>query len=235
MNNVTVTAVVKHMKKTPALSGVSMTFGGGVINGIVGPNGAGKTTLLRCMANLLTPESGTIAFETGGQKLTPAQAKKFIAYFPQEPSLYPDLSCAEHMQFFRALYSLNAADFKKRSDGLFAATGMGRFRARKAGALSGGMYKKLGLMCVLLNNPEFLFLDEPTIGVDPVSRRELWELIHRFSAGGMNVVMSTSYMDEALRCGRVFVLNSGRLIAAGAPHKIMEDFKLKKFEDIFLK
>jgi len=235
MNKVTVDNVTKHMKNTPALNGVSMTFDGGVINGIVGPNGAGKTTLLRCMSALLTPESGHIEFETGGQKLTPENAKKFIAYFPQEPSLYPDLSCAEHMQFFRALYSLNAADFKKRSDELFAATGLGKFRTRKAGQLSGGMYKKLGLMCVLLNNPEFLFLDEPTIGVDPVSRRELWELIHKFSAAGMNVVMSTSYMDEALRCGRVFVLNAGKLITAGAPHKIIEDFKLKKFEDIFFK
>ena len=233
MNNVTVSNVSKHMKNTPALSGVSMTFEGGVINGIIGPNGAGKTTLLRCMSGLLAPESGKIEFETGGQKITSEKAKKFIAYFPQEPSLYPDLSCAEHMQFFRALYSLNAADFKKRSDELFAATGLDKFRARKAGQLSGGMYKKLGLMCLLLNNPEFLFLDEPTIGVDPVSRRELWELLHKFSGGGMNVVMSTSYMDEALRCGGVCVLNAGKVIVSGAPRKIIKDFKLKKFEDIF--
>jgi len=235
MNKVTVSNVVKHMKTAPALNGVSMVFDGGVINGIVGPNGAGKTTLLRCMASLLTPESGTIEFEAEGQKLTPAQAKKFIAYFPQEPSLYPDLSCAEHMQFFRALYSLGAAEFKKRSDELFKATGLDKFRARRARELSGGMYKKLGLMCVLLNNPRFLFLDEPTIGVDPVSRRELWELIRKFSDGGMNVVMSTSYMDEALRCGRVAALNAGKLIVSGAPDKIMKDFKLKKFEDIFFK
>jgi len=235
MNNITVSNVSKKMKKMPALSGVSMTFEGGVINGVVGPNGAGKTTLLRCLSSLLTPDEGKIEFETGDKKMTPADAKKFTAYFPQEPSLYPDLNCMEHLQFFRDLYSLDGKSFKKRVDELFEVTGLYRFRARRAGQLSGGMYKKLGLMCVLLNNPKFLFLDEPTIGVDPVSRRELWELVHKFAAGGMNVIMSTSYMDEALRCGAVSVLKEGKLVVSGAPRKIMEDFKIEKFEDIFLK
>ncbi|MGB2579600.1 ABC-2 type transport system ATP-binding protein [Elusimicrobium simillimum] len=233
--SVTVNNVDKYMKTTLALSGVSTEFKDDTIDGIIGPNGAGKTTLIRLLSSLLTPAKGSIEYTIDGVKMAPAQAKNAIAYFPQEPSLYPDLSCQEHLEFFRDLYSINAQEFKKRSDELYEATSLGRFRDRRAGQLSGGMYKKLGLMCVLLNSPRVLLLDEPTIGVDPVSRRELWDLVNKFSAGNMNVIMSTSYMDEAARCGRVHVLAAGKLITVDTPANIMSKYKLNKFEDIFLR
>jgi len=235
MSTVYVGNVKKYMKQTLALNGVSTSFDGKVIDGIVGPDGAGKTTLIRLLSSLLTPNEGEIIYDIDGKKLTPAQAKTHLAYFPQEPSLYPDLSCMEHMQFFGALYALDGAEFKKRSEELFEATNLSPFKDRKAAQLSGGMYKKLGLMCVLLNNPRVLLLDEPTIGVDPVSRKELWELLYRYSALGVNVIMSTSYMDEVVRCGKVHVLNEGALITAAPPSEIMAKYKLQKFEDIFLR
>ena len=149
-------------------------------------------------------------------------------------SLYPDLSCMEHMEFFRDLYAIGEKEFKIRSEELFNATDMADFKDRPAGKLSGGMYKKLGLMCVLLNRPGLLLLDEPTIGVDPVSRQQLWDLVYKYAGRDMTVIVNTSYMDEAQRCYKVHILRSGRLLAAGGPRELMEKFKVKNFADIFL-
>lgn len=227
--------VSKKMGTTQALQNVGTVFEAGRVHGVVGPNGAGKTTLLRLLAGLLHPDEGDILYERGGQRLTAVQERPHIGYFPQEPSLYPDLSCMEHLEFFRDLYGLNAADFDKRTSELLSATGMAPFTDRPAGKLSGGMYKKLGLMCVLLNRPQLLLLDEPTVGVDPVSRQELWELVYGFAGQNTTVVLSTSYMDEAQRCAKVHVLDGGFLKAAGTPEELMRKFQVKQFADIFLK
>ena len=140
----------------------------------------------------------------------------------------------EHMEFFRDLYAIGEKEFKIRSEELFNATDMADFKDRPAGKLSGGMYKKLGLMCVLLNRPGLLLLDEPTIGVDPVSRQQLWDLVYKYAGRDMTVIVNTSYMDEAQRCYKVHILRSGRLLAAGGPRELMEKFKVKNFADIFL-
>lgn len=159
----------KSFKHTPALSGVSTEFEAGHVHGIIGPNGAGKTTLLRLIRGLLHPTSGEISFTQKGRPCPAEQAHQQTGYFPQEPSLYPDLSVWEHLEFFRDLYNVPAAEFERHAQGLLKATEMTLFKDRPARKLSGGMYKKLGLMCVLLNRPALLLLDEPTIGVDPVS------------------------------------------------------------------
>ncbi len=226
--------VSKKMEDTQALQNVSTVFEAGRVHGIVGPNGAGKTTLLRLLAGLLHPDEGRISYERGGQTLTAAQERPYIGYFPQEPSLYPDLSCMEHLEFFRDLYGLNAADFDKRAAELLAATGMAPFTERPTGKLSGGMYKKLGLMCVLLNRPQLLLLDEPTVGVDPVSRQELWDIVYGFAGPEMTVILSTSYMDEAQRCAKVHLLQDGHLRAAGAPQELAARFHTENFADIFM-
>jgi ABC-2 type transport system ATP-binding protein len=190
---------------------------------------------MRLTATLLTANSGKIEYAADGKKITSEEAKQITAYFPQEPSLYPDLSCMEHLEFFRDLYSINKEDFKERSRELLAATGMAPFTDRPADKLSGGMYKKLGLMCVLLNRPRLLLLDEPTIGVDPVSRQQLWDLVYKFTGNNMTVIINTSYMDEAQRCAKVHVLEGGKLLAAGAPRDLMRKFKITNFADIFIK
>ena len=226
--------VSKKMGTAQALQNVSTTFDAGEVHGIIGPNGAGKTTLLRLLAGLLRPDSGQLVYVQSGQEYTVAEQKAHIGYFPQEPSLYPDLSCWEHLEFFRDLYGLPQADFEKRARQLLNATGMTPFSDRPAGKLSGGMYKKLGLMCVLLNRPRMLLLDEPTVGVDPVSRQELWDIVYGFAGEDMTVILSTSYMDEALRCAKVHVLQEGTLLASDTPQRLMEQWQINNFADIFL-
>lgn len=228
---VTLQNVSKKMAQNTALKNISAVFDAACVHGVIGPNGAGKTTLMRLLAGLLRQDGGRINFSGAANA---AAAKEFIGYFPQEPSLYPDLSCDEHLAFFATLYGLPAPVFKERKEQLYLATGMGTFRARPAGKLSGGMYKKLGLMCVLLNRPSLLLLDEPTVGVDPVSRRQLWDLVYSFAADNMTVIVTTSYMDEAARCAKVHILRDGQMPASGSPKDIMLKFKVKDFADIFL-
>ena len=227
--------ISKMLNTTVALTDVSTVFEAGIVHGVVGPNGAGKTTLLRLIKGLLKPDKGTFCF-TYRDKACPAQeAISRTGYFPQEPSLYPDLSVWEHLEFFRDLYDLDESDFHKRAEELLAATGMAPFKDRPAGKLSGGMYKKLGLMSVLLNRPALLLLDEPTIGVDPVSRQELWNIVYNVAGPEMTVILSTSYMDEAERCAKVHVLQDGKLLASGQPQSVMENLHVTNFAELFLK
>ena len=229
------TNISKTLNATTALTNVSTVFEAGMVHGVVGPNGAGKTTFLRLIKGLLHPTQGNFEFTYQGQICTPQEAISRMGYFPQEPSLYPDLSVWEHLEFFRDLYNLDENDFNKRAMELLAATGMTPFKDRPAGKLSGGMYKKLGLMSVLLNRPSLLLLDEPTIGVDPVSRQELWDIVYQVAGPEMTVILSTSYMDEAERCTKVHVLQDGRLLAGGQPQAVMENLHVTTFAELFLK
>ena len=246
--SIVVSGLSKSFGPARALDGLTVTIPGGTLTGLVGPNGAGKTTLMRVLAGLLFPDGernparggnaradgpGAITFLQNNTPLSPAAVRGKIAYFPQEQSLYPDLSCQEHLEFFRDLYSIPKAEYEERSRELFRLTRLEPFKDRKAGKLSGGMYKKLGLMCVLLHTPDILLLDEPTIGVDPVSRRELWELMYRFVGGNMTIVMSTSYMDEAERCGRVLLMDEGRMIRFGEPDQLLAQAGAAGFESFF--
>ena len=225
----------KTLGKNHALRGITDVYENGTVHGIIGPNGAGKTTLMRIMAGLLSPAEGDIAYRSiDGRRISAGEAKLRTGYFPQEPSLYPDLSCMEHLKFFAELYDIPAEQFSGRAELLFLATGMTPFKDRPAGKLSGGMYKKLGLMCVLLNLPDLLLLDEPTIGVDPVSRRELWDIVYRSAGDSMTVILSTSYMDEAERCGKVHILDEGQLLASSTPQEAKQKFGTDRFEEIFL-
>ncbi len=227
--------VSKKMGRAQALKQVDDGFGAGQVHGIIGPNGAGKTTLIRVLAGLLHPDEGRVEYDEAEKLISAADVKRVTGYFPQEPSLYPDLTCREHLEFFRDLYDLPQAPFEHRAEELLHATGMAPFADRPAGKLSGGMYKKLGLMCVLLNRPKLLLLDEPTVGVDPVSRQELWDLVYSFAGEEMTVIVSTSYMDEAGRCSQVHVLSDGKMLSSGMPNDVMRHFGVTDFAEIFLK
>ncbi len=225
----------KNLKGISALDDVSVSLSPGILHGIIGPDGAGKTTLFRTIVGLLKPDSGTVAFSRNGTAVSLAQVRSEIAYMPQQQSLYPDLSVDEHLEFFRELYGVPAPVYRARRERLLKLTRLAAFTERPAGKLSGGMYKKLGLMCSLLQSPGAVLLDEPTNGVDPISRREFWELLYSLTGEGILVLVSTSYMDEAERCGRVHVMESGRLLASGEPRQVLLEAKAATFEDLFLR
>lgn len=225
----------KHFGAVKALEGVSFDLSAGLLHGLIGSDGAGKTTTLRLLAGLLRPTAGEIKYFRNGGPSSFGEMRPSLAYMPQQASLYPDLSIAEHLEFFRDLYRLDAGTFKKRSSELLEITRLGKFSDRRAGQLSGGMYKKLGLMCALLQSPSVLLLDEPTNGVDPISRREFWELLYAQSGTGMLIIVSTAYMDEAERCARVHLLDSGWLLASGEPRAVLRDRGAASFEEIFIK
>ncbi len=227
--------VAKTLRTTRALRGVTAAFEPGRLHGLIGPDGAGKTTLLRLLVGLLRPDTGTIAFHAGGRDVPFDSVRPAMAYMPQQQSLYPDLSVIEHLEFFKELYQIPEAVYAERSARLLALTRLDGFRDRSARQLSGGMYKKLGLMCALLQSPRVVLLDEPTNGVDPISRREFWELLYDLVAQGILVIVTTAYMDEAERCGLVHVLDGGVLLAEGEPRRVLEEAKAASFDELFLR
>jgi ABC-2 type transport system ATP-binding protein len=229
-----VKGVHKKLVQTLALRGVDMTCHPGMLNGLIGPDGAGKTTLMRTLAGLLSPDKGSVHYTEQGARLAFAKLKPSLAYMPQTQSLYPDLSVGEHLDFFRDMYELPEAEYQKRRKELLDITRLAAFVERPAGKLSGGMYKKLGLMCAMLQNPKVLLLDEPTNGVDPISRREFWDLLYRLVAEGVLVLVATAYMDEAERCGHVTLLELGQTLAEGDPQALLRAAKVPSFDALFL-
>jgi len=209
--------VSKAFGATRALSGASLALHEGELLGLVGADGAGKTSLIRALVGLVAIDGGTVT--VGGSTWDEAGrgAREALGYMPQQYSLYPDLSVDENLAFFARLFGLKRDVFAERREQLLAMTLLDRARDRPAGKLSGGMYKKLAVACALLHRPRALVLDEPTNGVDPVSRRELWALLYEFVRQGMGVLIATPYMDEAARCGRVVLLSHGVVLAEGGP------------------
>lgn len=226
----------KRLGRAQALDGVTMSFSPGGLHGLIGPNAAGKTTLLRLFIGLLRPDEGAVVFEKDGAPVDFSSVRPGMAYMPQRQSLYPDLSIGEHLDFFSDLYRLPAQVYRERRRELLEITRLSAFVDRPAGQLSGGMYKKLGVMCSLLQSPNILLLDEPTTGVDPISRREFWQLLYRLAESGeVTIILSTSYMDEAERCARVHLLEAGRSLAEGEPREVLEREKAASFEELFLR
>ncbi|MFA6318035.1 MAG: ABC transporter ATP-binding protein [Elusimicrobiota bacterium] len=230
-----VEGVSKRLGRSQALDGVSLEFTAKSINGLIGPDGSGKTTLMRVLAGLLSPDSGSVRFMDSGVPVPFPKVRPGLAYMPQAASLYPDLSVQEHLDFFRDLYRLPDDVYGPRAEELLALTRLGPFRDRRAGKLSGGMYKKLGLMCSLLRSPSAILLDEPTNGVDPVSRREFWDLLYRLAGQGILIILSTSYMDEAERCSTVHLLDGGRVLASGEPRTLLAEHGAAGFDELFIR
>lgn len=208
----------KALGRVEALREVTLSVEAGALTALVGPDGAGKTTLMRLMAGLLRPDAGRLTVLGLDVAAQPQAVQDRISYMPQRFGLYEDLSVLENLNLYADLHGVPEAERRARFDRMLEMTDMARFTARPAGKLSGGMKQKLGLACTLVRSPDLLLLDEPSVGVDPLSRRDLWQIVQQLvEAEGLSVIVSTSYMDEAERCAQVFVMNEGRLLAEGSP------------------
>ena len=210
-------------RSVQALHDVSLQVGAGTLSALVGPDGAGKTTLLRLAAGLMRADAGSLQVLGIDVAADPQAVQDRISYMPQRFGLYEDLSVQENLDLYADLHGVSAEARRTRYARLMAMTDLGRFTTRLAGQLSGGMKQKLGLACTLVRSPQLLLLDEPTVGVDPLSRRELWQIVQQLVADEqLSVIVSTSYLDEAERCAQVFVLHEGRLLAQGTPQSIRD-------------
>jgi ABC-2 type transport system ATP-binding protein len=219
----------KRFGAVRALAGMSFEVRAGELYGLVGPDGAGKTTAIRALAGLIDLDEGE-ARVLGLDPRGGGEVREALGLLPQQYSLYRDLTVWENLRFFARLYVLPREVFRRRAERLLAITRLESFVDRRADQLSGGMYKKLALAAALLHEPRVLLLDEPTNGVDPVSRRELWALLHEFVHGGMAVLISTPYMDEAERCDRVGLAYRGKLLLEGEPAALLAGFDEEAYE-----
>lgn len=225
-----VSGLTKSFDGIRAVDSLDFTIRPGEIFGIVGPDGAGKSTLLRMMAAILKPDEGAIAIDGIDVKTDPLLIKERVAYMPQRFGLYEDLTVEENIKFFGRLYLLSRREIRKRIHGLYEFSRLEPFRDRLAGALSGGMKQKLGLACCLVRTPKVLLLDEPTNGVDPVSRREFWDILYGLLAQGVAIAVTTAYLDEAERSNRVALMHDGRFIRLGSPGSIRDENKTGMLE-----
>jgi ABC-2 type transport system ATP-binding protein len=215
----------RSFKTRVAVDGLTLRVTAGEIYGLVGPDAAGKTTTLRMLAGLLDPSGGSARLLGRDPFGKDSSFREGLGYMPQEYSLYGDLTVAENLAFYREMFCLSRQAFRQRRERLLGITRLAEFKDRRAEALSGGMYKKLALACALLHEPKALLLDEPTNGVDPVSRREFWDLLHDFLSEGMAILFATPNMDEAARCHRVGLLFEGRLLEEGQPGDMLKAFQ----------
>ncbi len=217
---ITLDRVVKRYGETTALAGLSLQVRRGEMFGLIGPDGAGKTTAIRLMCGLLHSDEGELRV----LGLDPVRAHRRlterVGYLSQRFSLYGDLTIDENVAFFAEVHGVR--DYHRRRDQLLAMTQLTTFRHRLADRLSGGMKQKLALACTLVHEPDLILLDEPTTGVDPVSRREFWKLLAEFLANGITILMSTPYLDEAERCTRVALVHEGRVLAADEPARLRQ-------------
>jgi ABC-2 type transport system ATP-binding protein len=205
-----------------AVDGLSLRVSAGELFGIVGPDGSGKTTTLRMLAGVLRPTAGDAVLNGVSVAHDPEGVKHHIAYMSQRFGLYTDLTVDENIEFYADLYRVPKSERPRRLDRLYGFSGLGPFADRLAGQLSGGMKQKLGLCAALIHEPQILLLDEPTFGVDPISRRDLWLIVHEMVARGVTVIVSTAYMDEAERCDRVVLLHAGRAVLIDTPDGLQD-------------
>jgi drug efflux transport system ATP-binding protein len=213
-----------------AVNCLDLEIARGEVFGLIGPDGAGKTTTLRMMCGLLDPTAGHISVAGFDVAKDPDRVKDRIGYMAQKFGLYGDLTVQENMQFYADLFGLNGKERNELTKNLLQMTRMEPFRARPAAKLSGGMKQKLALMCTLLHRPDVLFLDEPTNGVDPVSRRDFWRILHELVKDGMTVFVTTAYLDEAEHCDRVGLMDHGKLIELDRPAAIKQKLAEHCFE-----
>ena len=223
-------------KEIVALENINITIPHGKLTALIGPDGAGKTTFLRMVCGLVVPSSGTLDVLGIDVTANPQKVQDRISYMPQKFGLYEDLSVSENMNLYADLHSVSLEERKERFARLLEMTGLAKFTERLAGKLSGGMKQKLGLACTLVRSPELLILDEPTVGVDPLSRRELWEILQQLVADEeLTVLVSTAYMDEAELCSKVIVVEEGKILYDDAPENLQEYMHPSSNEEIFKK
>ncbi len=219
------TGLTKTFKKTHAVDALDLTINSGELFGLVGPDGAGKTTTLRLLAGLLSLSAGEATVADHDLKRQSESIKKEIGYMAQQFSLYAELSVLENLQFFADIYDVPKEKIAARTEKLLRFARLTEFKDRRAAHLSGGMQKKLALACTLIHEPKLLLLDEPTTGVDPISRREFWDILTNLHLNGTSIIVSTPYMDEADRCSRVGLIYAGKLVICDTPRKIRNELE----------
>ncbi|HWF43521.1 MAG TPA: ABC transporter ATP-binding protein [Candidatus Kapabacteria bacterium] len=227
-NAIEIQGLKKAFGEIEAVRGIDLTIARGEMFGIVGPDGAGKTTLIRTLCGILKPDGGSarvLGLELASQL---EEIKKRIGYLSQRFTLYPDLSVDENIEFFAEIHEVK--DYKARRNELLEFTRLTPFRTRLADKLSGGMKQKLALACTLVHTPDIIFLDEPTTGVDPVSRRDFWKILSELLKNGITILMATPYLDEAERCSRVALMTGGEILVADTPQNVKRQMKEKIIE-----
>ncbi len=224
MNAIEVRDFAKHYGALAAVRGISLEVRQGELFGLIGPDGAGKTTLLRTLCTLLAPDTGSLRVLGLDVVREMVRIRARIGYMPQRFSLYHDLSVEQNLRFFADLFQVPPVEREARLARLYRFSRLEPFRRRRAGALSGGMKQKLALSCALIHTPELLVLDEPTLGVDPVSRQEFWDILRTLRQEGTSILVSTAYMEEADQCDRVALMHQGRIAALGTPAELKAGF-----------
>jgi len=207
-----------------AVSDMTLQIGEGELFGLIGPDGAGKTTLMRSICTLLVPSDGKIYVNGMEVRENIHKIRSILGYMPQRFSLYQDLTVEQNLQFFADIFKVPFQEREKRLGQLYKFSRLEPFKKRYAGALSGGMKQKLALSCALIHTPQILILDEPTFGVDPVSRVEFWDILRLIQEGGTTIFVSTAYMDEADQCDRVALMHKGKMFAVDQPAKLKKQF-----------
>ena len=223
MNAIEVNSISKHYGKVQALCDVSCSVGNGEVFGLIGPDGAGKTSMYRILCSLLLPDAGTATVDGYDVVSQMKEIRKRVGYMPGKFSLYQDLTIEENLKFFATLFNTTVEENYDSIKAIYSQ--LERFKNRKAGALSGGMKQKLALCCALVHQPSVLFLDEPTTGVDPVSRTEFWEILAQLKARDITIVASTPYLNEVRSCERVAFLSEGIIRGIGTPEEILTEFR----------
>jgi len=221
--SVEVKGVSKNYSSVKALEDISLCVKKGEMFGLIGPDGAGKSTLFRILTTLILPDSGTAAIEGLDVRQDYKSIRKIIGYMPGRFSLYGDLTVQENLSFFASVFGVKVSDNYPLIENIFK--DIAPFGDRRASRLSGGMKQKLALSCALIHKPSVLFLDEPTTGVDPVSRREFWQMLERLKTDGITIVVSTSYMDEALLCDKVALIKEGRVLSSDTPRGVIDSYQ----------
>jgi ABC-2 type transport system ATP-binding protein len=223
--DIEIRSLVKHYGGVTAVDGVNLRVSEGEMVGLIGPDGAGKTSTLRMLCGLVVPDSGD-CFIAGRHAVRDSRfVRSIVGYMPQRFSLYPDLSVEENLRFFADLFQVDRAEREARLQRLLRFSRLGPFSGRRAAALSGGMKQKLALSCTLIHTPKILFLDEPTTGVDPVSRSEFWDILGELRKQGVTLLVTTPYMDEAAKCDRVALMDRGRILRAEKPDSLAGLFR----------
>jgi ABC-2 type transport system ATP-binding protein len=220
--------------KFRAVDGIDFSVDRGEIFGFLGANGAGKTTTIRILCGLLRPSAGACTVDGIDVGKNPEQVKWRIGYMSQKFSLYEDLTVDENLEFFGGVYGLERGQLARRKEELVERLGLGEFRKRLTSQLPLGWKQRLALGSAVIHQPKIIFLDEPTGGVDPISRRNFWVMIHEMAAAGTTVFVTTHYMDEAEYCGRISIMSAGRIIALGSPSGLKEQYGMATVDDLFV-
>jgi ABC-2 type transport system ATP-binding protein len=226
--------LTRHFGPIVAVRDLNLTIAAGEVFGLLGPNGSGKTTTIRMLCGLIAPTEGTAIVAGVDVRESPDKIKELIGYMSQRFGLYEDLTVAENMDFYGGIYGLEGPSRRGRIAEVVAFLGLDRRLNQLAGTLSGGWKQRLGLACALMHQPRVLFLDEPTAGVDPAARRGFWQTIKQLGERGTTVIVTTHYMDEAGRCGRLALLSHGHLIALGTPDEVAKQVGGADLEDAFI-